>query len=139
MSSSVHVDNKKGDILILGEGPTQGLDDKKLNVEKNYPINFTEHNKKVCLSLNYNGANSYLFVNDTEIHRFKPNDSGINTIPLCRENISKDFSIDNMKKTGFYRHVYDFSADYCAILVDDLLYIHKYLIKKWHGTKCLDL
>ena len=74
MSSSVHVDSKKGDILILGEGPTQGLDDKKLNVEKNYPINFTEHNKKVCLSLNYNGANSYLFVNDTEIHRFKPNE-----------------------------------------------------------------
>ena len=51
MSSSVHVDNKKKDIFILGEGPTQGLDDKKLNAEKNYPINFREHNKEVCLSL----------------------------------------------------------------------------------------
>ena len=62
MSSSVHVDNKKKDILILGEGPTQGLDGTTLTAEKKYSINFTENNKKFCLSLHYNGANSYLFV-----------------------------------------------------------------------------
>ena len=62
MSSSVHVDNKKKDILILGEGPTQGVDGTTLTAEKKYSINFTENNKKFCLSLHYNGANSYLFV-----------------------------------------------------------------------------
>ena len=58
MSSSAHVENKKKDILILAEGLTQGLDDTTLTVETKYPINFTEHNKKLCLSLHYNRANS---------------------------------------------------------------------------------
>ena len=60
MSSSVHVDNKKKDILILGEGPTQGLDDTKLTAEKKYSINFTVTRNKLCLSLHYNGANSFI-------------------------------------------------------------------------------
>ena len=42
MSSSVHVDNKKKDILILGKGPTQGLDGTILTAEKLYSLNFTE-------------------------------------------------------------------------------------------------
>ena len=50
-------------ILILGEGPTQGLDGTILTAEKLLLINFTENNKKFCLSLYYNGANSYLYVN----------------------------------------------------------------------------
>ena len=70
MSSSVHVDYKKKDILILGEGPTQGLDGTTLTAEKKYSINFTKHNKKFCLSLHYNGANSYLFGSGVEIHKF---------------------------------------------------------------------
>ena len=65
-----------------------------------YSINFTENNKKNCLSLHYNGANSYLLVNGTEIHKFKAKDPKIVASPLCQGNISKDFSIDNMKKTG---------------------------------------
>ena len=65
MSHSVHVDNKKKNILILGKGPTQGLDGTTLTPEKLYSINFTENNEKFCLSLHYNGANSYLFVNGT--------------------------------------------------------------------------
>ena len=63
-----------------------------------YSINFTEHNKKFCLSLHYNGANSYLFVNGKEIHKFKAKDSEIVATPLCLGNISKDWSVDNMKK-----------------------------------------
>ena len=59
MSSSAHVDNKKKDILILGEGPAPGLDGTTLTAEKKCSINFTENNKKLCLSLHYNGANSY--------------------------------------------------------------------------------
>ena len=62
MSSSSKIDNQKKDILILGKGPKQGLEH-TLSAEKMYSVNFTENNKKFCLSLHYNGANSYLFVN----------------------------------------------------------------------------
>ena len=98
MSSSVHIDNKKKDILILGRGPTQGLEH-TLTTEKMYSINFTVTKKKFCLSLHYNGANSYLFVNGAEIYKFKAKD--IVATPLYLGNISKDWSIDNMKRTGF--------------------------------------
>ena len=123
MSSSAHVHNKKKDILILGKGPTQGLEH-TLTAEKMYSINFTVTKKKFCLSLHYNGANSYLFVNGTEIYKFKAKDSEIVPSPLCLGNISKDWSADNMKKTGFNGYVYDFSDDYNAIAVDDILDIH---------------
>ena len=54
-----------------------------LSAEKMHLINYTEHNKKFCLSLHYNGANSYLFVNGKEIHKFKAKDSVIVATPLC--------------------------------------------------------
>ena len=79
--------------------------------------------------MHYNGENSYLFVNGTEIHKFKTKDSDIVGVSLCLENISKDWSVDNMKKTGFNGCAYDFSVDYDAIAVDDIVDIHKYLIK----------
>ena len=69
MSFSAHIDNKKKDILVLGIGPTQGLEH-ALTAEKMDSINFTVTKKKVCLSLHYNGANSCLFVNGTEIFVF---------------------------------------------------------------------
>ena len=97
MSSSIHIDNKEKDILMLARGPTQGLES-TLTAEKIYSINFTEKNKKFCLSLHYNGANSYLFVNGTEIHKFKAKNSKTVATPLCLGNIFKDWSTDNMKK-----------------------------------------
>ena len=66
MSTSIHIDNKGKNILVLGRGPKQGLES-TLTAEKIYSINFTVTKKKFCLSLHYNGANSYLFVNGTEI------------------------------------------------------------------------
>ena len=75
MSSSVNVDNKKKYILILIEVPSQRLDDRTLTTEKKYLINFTVTRNKFCLSLHYNGANSYLFVNGLEIIKFKAKDS----------------------------------------------------------------
>ena len=129
MSSSTHIDNKKKDILVLGKGPIQRLEH-ILTAEKMYSINFTVTKKKFCLSLHYNGATSYLFVNGTEIYKFKVKDSEIVATPLCIVNISKDWSVDNMKKTGFTGYVYDFSVDYDAIAVDDILGIHKYSMKK---------
>ena len=85
-----------------------------------YSIKFTDTNEKFCLSLHYNGANSYFFVNGTEIYKFKAKDSEIVPSPLCLGNISKDWSTDNMKRTGFNGYVHDFSIDYNAISVDDI-------------------
>ena len=97
MSFSAHIDNKKKDILVLGKGPAQGLE-QTLTAEKMYSINVIGAKKKFCLSLHYNGGNSYLFVNGTEIYKFKAKDSEIVASPLCLGNISKDWSTDNMKK-----------------------------------------
>ena len=119
----------KKDILVLGKGPTQWLEH-TLTAEKMYSINFTVAKKKFCLSLHYNEANSYLFVNGTEIHKFNAKDSEIVAAPLCLGNISKDWSVDNMKRNGFNGYVYDFSVDYDGIAVDDILDIRKYLMKK---------
>ena len=71
-----------------------------------------------------------MFVNGVEIIKFKVKDSEIIPNVLCLGNVSKDFSTSNMKKTGLYETVYDFSVDYGAIPVDNILSIHKYLIKK---------
>ena len=71
MSSSMNVDNKNKDILILGQGPTQGLDDTTLTAEAIYSINFTRPNKRFVLSMHYNGSNSFLFVNATKIAQCK--------------------------------------------------------------------
>ena len=80
MSSLTKIDNRKKYILILAKSPTEGLEH-TLSAEKNYSINFTEQNKKFCLSLRYNGANSYLFVDGKEIHKFKAKDSEIVATP----------------------------------------------------------
>ena len=95
-----------------------------------YSINFTKENTKFCLSLHYNGANSYLFVNGKEIHKFTAKNSEINPCELCLVNISKDRSVDNMKKTGLKDYVYDFTVDYDTISVSDKTNIHNYLIEK---------
>ena len=82
------------------------------------------------LELQWGEANSYLFANGTEIYNFKAKDSEIVASSLCLGNISKDWLIDNMKKTGFNGYVHDFSVDYDAIDVGDIKDIHKYLKKK---------
>ena len=130
MSSSVHVDNKGKDILILGKDTTQGLGEHSSTAEKMYSVNLTDHRLKYCLCLHYNGANSYLFVNGTEIFNFKAKGSKIAATPLCLGNISKDWEVDNMKDTGLNGYVYDFTVDYDATAVDDIKDIHKYLMKK---------
>ena len=91
-----------------------------------YSINFTENNTKFCLSLHYNRPNSYLFVTGVQIIKLKAEGSKVLTTPLNLGSISKDFSVDDMKKSGLNGYVYDFSVDYDAIAVDDILDVHKY-------------
>ena len=95
-----------------------------------YSINFTLTRKKFCWSLHYNGANSYLFVNGTEIIKFKAKDSETAASSLYLGNISKEWSVDNMKKTGFNNSAYDFSIDCDAAVVDNIKDIHNDLMKK---------
>ena len=129
MSSSTKIDNRNKDILVLGKGARQGLEH-TLSAEKMYSTNFTEIDKKLCLILHYNEVNSYLFVNGNEIRKIKAKDFETVATPSYLGKVSKDWSVDNMKNTGLNGHVYDFSVDYDAIAVADILDIHKYLMKK---------
>ena len=98
ISSSVHIDNENKNILILGEGPTKGLDDTTLTAEAKYLISFTQSGKRFVLSLHYNGSNSFLFVNTAKIYQFKVKNSEMKDYALFLGNISKEFTINNMKK-----------------------------------------
>ena len=120
MNLSVHIDNKNKDILILGNGPAQGLDDTTLTAEALYPINFTQPNKIFVLSLHCNESNSILFVNATKIHQFKVKDSELKNYALCLGNISKDFAINNMKKTRLKEIVKYLSVDFDSIDTNDI-------------------
>ena len=73
-----------------------GLDDTKLTAEKKSYINFTEQQRKFCLSLHYNEVNSYIFVNGVEIYKFKAKSFEINAAPIFLGNASIGFSVDNV-------------------------------------------
>ena len=88
----LHMLNIKGrDTLIVGEGPTQGLDDTTLTAEAKYPINFTQSGKKFVISPHDNGSNNFIFINATKVYQFKVKESEIKKCALCLGNISKDF------------------------------------------------
>ena len=88
MSSSAKIDYRKKDILVLGKGPTQGLEH-SLSVEKLHSIDFTGKNNTSCLSMHCNEENCYLFVNGTQIIKLKAKDPEILPHPLCLGNISR--------------------------------------------------
>ena len=115
MSSSTHANNRKKNTLVLGKDFIQGIDRTTVYAEKMYSVNFSATNSRFCLSLHYSGGNSYLFVNGTEIIKFKAKDSETTANPLCLGNISKDFFESNMKKTGLYGSVYYFGIDHSVI------------------------
>ena len=68
------------------------------------------------------------------MHQFKAKGFEIKRYPLCLENISKDCSADNIKKSALNGYVYDFSVDYDIIDTSNIIDIHKYLMKK-HDIK----
>ena len=113
MSSPVDIDNKGKDVLIFGEGPTQGFDDTTLTAEAIYLINFWRSQRKFCLSLCCNWSNSFLFVNATKIYQFKENDSEIKTDMI------------KWKKAGLNGYVYEFSVDYNIIDTSKIIGIPK--------------
>ena len=92
MSSSVHVDDKGKDILILDKGPTQGLDETTLTAEAKYPNYFKQSGKIFALGLHDNGSNNFLFVNATKVYQFKAKSSEIKVYKLRLGNVSIDFT-----------------------------------------------
>ena len=131
MSSSVHIDNEKRNILILHEEPTQGLDDTILTEEAIYPTNFIQLNKRFVLSLHNNESNSFLYVNVTIIYQFKSKDSEIKDSLLCLSNTSKNFTTNNIKKTRLKESANFFSVDFNPIDTNAILETYKYLMKQY--------
>ena len=82
------------------------------------------------LSLHYSGSNRFLFVNATKTYQLKAKDSDIKPYTLCLGNISRDFTIDNVKKTGLNGVVKVFHVDYHATDTNNILDIYRYLIKE---------
>ena len=130
-SSSSHVDNKKNNFLVLGDGPALGINRRFGSQEKTFSINFSKTNKKFCLSLLYNGGNSYLFVNEKEIFKFKADNKNVNfPTQFCLESISYGFGAAESREVSLNGNVYGFSVDYNSIDKSDILNIHKYLMTK---------
>ena len=89
-------------------------------------LNFTEQQKKFCLSLHYTVIYLLKVLKHT---KSRQNNSEINVATLSLGNVSKDFSVDNTKYE-FFGYIYDFAVDYDSINIADILDIHKYLMKK---------
>ena len=141
MSRSVHASNKTGDILVLGKAFVQKIENKTIYAEKMYSPNFRVESKTFIFSLHYNGDNCYLFLNGQKVTLFKANNSVItstNTRIITLGSLSRSYpsgnynrlSEKNINDTKIYGNIYYFSVDYSAISNDEILKIHKYLMKK---------
>ena len=71
-----------------------------------------------------------MYANGVKIYQFKVKDSEIRLYPLFLDKISKDFTVNNITKTGLNGYVYDFPIDYNTIDVSDIVEVHKYILKK---------
>ena len=72
----------------------------------------------------------YTYVNGQEVTKFKAKNSELITYPICLGGLSKDYYKNSRKDTGLYGNVYYLSISYRAITNDEILHIHKYLMKK---------
>ena len=97
-----------------------------------YSPNFSTENKIFCLGLHYNGDNSYLFVYGKEVTKFKAKKPEIkpNQLTLGSISTSANLSSSDIEDSKLYGKIYDFSVDYSAILIEKILDIHAYLMKK---------
>ena len=117
-SSVIHSNNKANNIYVMGDGVVQGINDTTLYAEKKYSHNFTQPSKKFILSLQYNGDDSYLFVNGKQELKFKCKAESLVKEKLCIGNLSDG-------------NIYDFVVDYKPIVKVDPIYdMHKYLMTK---------
>ena len=127
MSFSAHATNRANPIYLMGDGLTQGINDTRLYAEKKYFRNFTEPDIKFVLSLDYNGDDSYLFVNGRQELKFKCKTDQLVKEKLCIGNLSDQCTARESEKTGLYGNIYDFVVDYEDILDVKTIYdMHRY-------------
>ena len=130
-SLSSHTDNHKNTFLVLGEGPTFGINGSFCTPEKKFTINFNNSNTAFCLNLHYNVDNSYLFVNGKEIFKFEANNKNVNfPAHFCFRSISNGFSAIKSREESLNRNVYGFPHDCNSIDKSYMLNTHKYLMNK---------
>ena len=129
MTNPKHGNNKTKDVLVLGHGLIQKIDDTTIHAGKVYLPNFTAANKTFCLSLHYNDDDSYLSVNGKEVIKFKAKKQSV-VGKLLLGNISADFNQADRKATGLYGYIYDFSVDYNTISNDKIRDNQRYLMEK---------
>ena len=124
-SSSSHTDHRKNNFLGLGKGPNDGINNasEKNCCRKNLVLILVKANAKFCISLCYNGGESYLYVNKTEICKFEANDN-ISWYNFCLGSISKDFTTEEQSEIFSNSTVYDFSSDHSSIKKEDIFNIH---------------
>ena len=128
---SSHSNNCNNNFLILGEGPTYGINGSFGSPEKKFSINFSKANTECCLISHYNADNSYLFVNGKEIFKFKAGDKNVN-LPsqLCLGRIFNGFTATESRELSLNGHVCGLLVNYNSIDKSDILNIHKYLMTK---------
>ena len=96
-----------------------------------YSPNFSVENKIFLLSLHCNGDNSYLFVNGQKVTQFKAKNSEIGTNKMFIGTLGiLSLSPKNVNDIKMCGNVYDSSVDYSTISNENILKIHKYLMKK---------
>ena len=124
MSNSRHATNKTRSVLVLGHGLIEKINDSTIYAEKMYLPNFTVDNKIFCLSLDYNGDNSYSFVNGEEVTKFKAKISELMKYRMCLGGLSKDYDRNIGKNTGL-------SRKNLRVLMMLLLYLLKEMITEF--------
>ena len=132
MSSSVHATNRTNHVFVMGEAFVQGINDTTIYAEKKFYRNFTDPGKKFLLSLHYNGAESYLFVNGRQELKFKCKTDQLVKEKLCLGNFGDQWSTkSDSEKTGLHGNIYGFVVDYQAIVgVKPIYDLHRYLTTK---------
>ena len=126
-----HTDNRKNNFLIIGKGPTIGINGSFGSPDKEFSLNFIKARTNFCLSLNYNGDNSYLFVNEKEIFKFKASNGSVNFPTwFYLGSICDGFHATVSREESLGGNEYDFSVNYNAIDKSDILDTYKYLIGK---------
>ena len=129
MSFSAKATNRANHIYLMGDGLTQGINNTTLYVEKNYWRNFTDPGKKFIISLDYNGDESYFFVNGRQELKFKAKTDHLVKEKLCIGNLSEQWTTSESEKTGLYGSIYDFVVDYEQIVGVKTIYdMHRYLM-----------
>ena len=135
MSFSKDANNKANNIYVMGKDYIKKINDTTINAEKMFYRNFTDPGHKFLLSLDYNGENSYLFVNGKEKLKFKAKTNQIIQKNLCLGNLSHDWRKNESTKTSLYGNIYGFVVDYRAIVGAYPIYdMHRYLMTK-HSIK----